>query len=374
MSDFLKHLPDSLQKLEPYSPGKTTAELKNKYGLNRIINLANNENPLGPSPKVKHAINEYLNNLAHYPEDAAPDLKQQLASLNAVSCEQIVLGSGSSDILDMVVRLFLHADDELIVSQYAYYHYQFLASITGGNTVIINAPSYHTDLNAITEAINNNTRLIIIANPNNPTGLWITADELFSFIRKVPSDVVVVIDEAYNEYMTEPKFKSAVELLTQHTNLIVVRTLSKAYGLAGLRFGYCITSKIIANFLNQIRMPFNVANIALIAASNALADQAYLEHVVSENQQARQQLSAFFTTMNLPMIAQSCNFITVEFGDNAARIALALEKLGILVRPLTRYNMPNHLRISVGTKEDNALLIKHLTAILASLDSASLSL
>lgn len=364
MTDFLKNIPMQLQQCEPYQPGKTVAELKQMYGLDTVINLSNNENPLGASPRVKEAITHYLDNIAHYPEDAATELRQKLALLNNVAVEQIIFGSGSSEILEMLIRVFMHGKGELIVSQHAYYHYQFLARAANCSTTIITEHNYQTDLDAMLAAIDENTRLIVIANPNNPTGTWLSADALTHFISKVPPHVVVVIDEAYTEYMNEPGFKSMMALLPDCPNLIVVRTLSKAYGLAGLRFGYCVSSKEITQLLNRIRKPFNVANIALIAASAALDDTSHLQKVLAENEHGIQQLSDFFHSMHLSMIAQSCNFITVDFGDKALEISEALLQRGVMVRTLAGYNMLQHLRLSVGTQKENAILIKHLTELL----------
>lgn len=362
MTDFLKHVHDNIKTLKTYQPGKTIAEVKRTHGLEHIVKLASNENPLGPSPKVKQTLIEHLDDLSMYPEDAAPELKQALADYTGTTPENIVLGCASSELLEMVARIFLHPGENIIVNERCFGLYKTLASAIGAEMIIIPDQNFQQDLQGILETINDNTRLIMLANPNNPTGSWHTAAELFTFIRQVRQDIVV--DEAYYEFMQQVKYKSALELLNEQPNLIIMRTFSKAFALAGARFGYCICIPEIADLLNRIRKPFNVPNITLLAALAALQDKEHLQATLDNNNRGMQQLQDFFTELKLPILGAAGNFLTVEFGENAVEIAQALLKQGVIVRPLIPYNMPHHLRISVGTPEENTFFMEKLREVL----------
>lgn len=368
MTDYLKYIPENLTNLKPYQPGKTTDEIMRTYGLDSVVKLASNENPLGPSPKVKQAVCNFIQAAARYPEDCAPRLKQALASAADVSPEQIILGAGSSEILEMLARLFLRPGDNLISSEHGFVLYKILATAIGADNNIITDKNYQQDPQAMLAAIDVHTRMIMLANPNNPTGTWLTKQVLFDFIRQVPSDVIVVIDEAYAEYMLDEAYCSSVELIKECNNLVVVRTFSKVYGLAGMRFGYSISSLQVADLLGRLRKAFNVSSVTLVAALAAFEDHAYTQKVVAENMRGCEQLVSCFKELGLPMLAQSGNFITIEVGEQATDIAAALLKQGVIVRPLAPYNMPHHLRISIGTREENDFLIQNLPACLQNPD------
>jgi len=365
MSDFLQHVHENIKTLKTYQPGKTIAEVQRSYRLKDVVKLASNENPLGPSPKVKQALIEHLDDLSLYPEDAAPELKQALADYTGTSINNIVLGCASSELLEMVARIFLHPGENMIVNERCFGLYKTLAAAIGAEIKIIADSDFQQDLSGILEAINAETRLIMIANPNNPTGSWHPADELFNLIRQVREDIIIVIDEAYYEFMQQAEYKSAVALIEQHPNVIVMRTFSKAFALAGARFGYCICAPQITDLLERIRKPFNVANITLVAALAALQDSEHLQATLANNTQGLQQLTDFFKSMKLPILSAVGNFLTVEFGQSAGKVAQALLEKGVIVRPLLPYKMPYHLRISVGTPRENAIFMEKLREVLS---------
>ena len=364
MTDFLKYVHENIKTLKTYQPGKTIAEVKRTYGLEHVVKLASNENPLGPSPKVKQALIDNLNNLSLYPEDAAPELKQALADYTDTTVDNIVLGCASSELLEMVTRLFLHPGENLIVNERCFGLYKSLAGTIGAEMIIVPDQNFQQDLNGILDAINKDTRLIMLANPNNPTGSWHTATDLFSFIRQMRNDIVIGIDEAYYEFMQQPEYESALEILDEHPNVIIMRTFSKAFALAGARFGYCICIPEVAELLNRIRKPFNVPNITLLAALTALQDKQHLQATLDNNTQGMQQLQTFFSEMGLPVLGAAGNFLTIEFGEHAAEITQALLKKGVIVRPLLPYKMPHHLRISIGTPEENKYFMEKLREVL----------
>ena len=365
MADFLKHVHDNIKTLKTYQPGKTIAEVKRTHGLEHVVKLASNENPLGPSPKVKQTLIEHLNDLSLYPEDAAPELKQALADYTGTSTDNLVLGCASSGLLEMIVRIFLHPGENLIVNQRCFGLYKTLAGAVGGNIIAVPETHFKQDLNDILAAINANTRLIMFANPNNPTGNWHTATQLANFIRQVRSDIIIVVDEAYHEFMQQPEYKSALAMIAEYPNVIVMRTFSKAFALAGARFGYCVCVPEIAELINRIRKPFNVPNITLLAALAALQDKAHLQATLDNNTTGMQQLKRFFNEINKPILGAAGNFLTVDFGEQAGEIAQVLLQEGVIVRPLLPYKMPHHLRISIGTPTENAFFMKKLRKVLA---------
>lgn len=367
MTDFLKHITSQLQQLADYPIDDSEQTIKKRHQLDHVIKLATNENPLGPSPLVIEAVSRHLSCLSDYPDDTAEQLKQALADYTQTEPQQISLGSGSSDLLEKIARVFLTTNSNLIITEHAFGLYHKLADMIGASVKRVADQNYQQDLNGILATIDSNTRLIMLANPNSPTGTWIAEKPLLNFIRQIPSDVVIVLDEAYVEYMQDANYKSAIELLDQYQNLIIMRTFSKVFALAGARFGFCISSVEIARLLKHLWKPYDVSSVAMIAALAALGDKQHLANSIACNRQGMQQLSCFFTKMKLPMLANSANFITVEFGENADMICDELVQHGILVRPLGAYHMPHHLRISIGTHDDNAIVIEKLREILARL-------
>lgn len=358
-----------VQALSPYQPGKPIEELARELGLDpaAIIKLASNENPLGPSEKALAAAGEALADLCLYPDGNGFELKQALAKRFGVEMSQITLGNGSNDILEVIARCFADADAEVIFSQYAFAVYPLVTQAIGARGVAVPARDWGHDLDAMAAAVTNRTKLIFVANPNNPTGTVHHGDAMLAFLEKVPERVLVVLDEAYCEYLQGDDYADGVELLSRFPNLIVCRTFSKAWGLAALRVGYSISSPEIADILNRVRQPFNVDSIALAAATAVLADEDYLKRSCDVNAAGMQQLEAAFAEMALPYIPSSGNFIAVEVGERAGDVYQGLLQRGVIVRPVGGYGMPRHLRVSIGLPEENARFVEALKQTLESL-------
>jgi len=369
MNDYCELAVRGVQSLTPYQPGKAIDELKREFGLQNIIKLASNENPLGPGLLVLDAIKNQFRDIARYPDGNGFELKQKLAYRHNVQIDQITLGNGSNDILEFVARTFVSPDDEVIFSQHAFAVYPLVTQAIGGIICEVPATDWGHDLQAMLARITDKTRLIFIANPNNPTGTWLTRDELTNFLQSVPDSVIVVLDEAYFEYahateMGLAEYPDGIELLSKFKNLVVTRTFSKAYGLAGLRVGFGISNSEIADLLNRVRQPFNVNSLALAAATAALDDQEHIHQSVLLNKQGMLELSNAFSSLSLAYIPSAGNFICFDVGCQAMPVYTELLKLGVIVRPVANYSMPNHLRVTLGTKEENKIFINALQQVL----------
>ncbi|GAF52322.1 histidinol-phosphate transaminase [Psychrobacter sp. JCM 18900] len=359
---------DSILALAPYQTGKPIEELTREYGVSDVVKLASNENPMGCSPRVTLAVTEQLGQLSRYPDGNGYYLKQALADFNDVNANQITLGNGSDDLLDILARSFVGADDAIVYSQYAFVVYPMLAKMQGATGIEVPAQRFGHNLKAMSQAVqdNPNTKIVFIANPNNPTGTQLEQKELRQFVASVPSSVLVVLDEAYIEYSPESNNRA---LLDDFDNVIIVRTFSKAYGLAGLRVGYALSSVAVADLLNRIRQPFNVSRVGLAAAAAALADQDFIEKTRLINDEQMRWLEKQFDALGLGFVKSHANFIMVEVqvemeDITAASIHQALLEQGVIVRPLDAYGLPNWLRITVGVAEDNLRLIDTLRSIL----------
>ena len=359
---------ESILALAPYQTGKPIEELTREYGVSDVVKIASNENPIGCSPHVTLAITEQLGQLSRYPDGNGYYLKQALADFNDVNVNQITLGNGSDDLLDILARSFVGADDAIVYSQYAFIVYSMLAKMQGAMDVEVPAQRFGHDLKAMSQAVqdNPNTKIVFIANPNNPTGTQLEHGELREFVASVPSSVLVVLDEAYIEYSPESNNRA---LLDEFDNVVIVRTFSKAYGLAGLRIGYALSSVPVADLLNRIRQPFNVSRVALAAAAAALADQDFIEQVGLTNEGQKRWLEKQFDALGLGFVKSYANFIMVEIevemeDTTAASIYQALLEQGVIVRSLDNYDLPTWLRVTVGAAEENTRLIDTLRSIL----------
>ena len=353
-----------VQKLVPYTAGKPIEELERELGLTQIVKLASNENSLGLGSKAKSAIEETLSDLSRYPDGNGFSLKQALANKTGVSAEQITLGNGSNEILELVARTFLTPDLEVVFSQHAFAVYPLVTQAVGATARVAPALNYGHNLDAMLACVNEKTRLVFIANPNNPTGTLLSAAALESFISALPSAVICVLDEAYFEFVGDENGVNSVEWLAKYPNLIITRTFSKAYGLAGLRMGYSLSSAEIADLLNRVRQPFNNNMLALAAAEAALSDDEYLAETIALNNQGMQQLTTAFSELGLSWIPSAGNFVSVDLQQTAMPIYEALLKKGVIVRPIANYEMPSYLRISIGTAEENQFFINALKDIL----------
>ncbi|MFB2764477.1 histidinol-phosphate transaminase [Marinobacter shengliensis] len=356
-----------VQALSPYQPGKPIEELARELGLNpaEIIKLASNENPLGPSEKALAAARKALEELCLYPDGNGFELKQALANRFGVGMDQITLGNGSNDVLEVIARCFAGTESEVVFSQYAFAVYPIVTQAIGAKGVPVPAKEWGHDLDAMAAAVTERTKLVFVANPNNPTGTVHTARAIESFLDKIPERVLVVLDEAYCEYLTGEEYPDGIKLLERYPNLIVCRTFSKAWGLAALRVGYAISSPAIADILNRVRQPFNVDSVALAAATAVLQDEAYLNRSREVNAAGLRQLSEAFELIGLPYIPSAGNFIAVEVGDQAHGIYQSLLSHGVIVRPIAGYGMPLHLRVSVGLPEENERFLDALSQSLA---------
>jgi len=359
LSKILENAVSGVAKLHPYLPGKPVDELARELGLDpdSIVKLASNENPLGPSPKVKAAIEAELSELTRYPDGNGFELKQALSDTFGLQASQITLGNGSNDVLDLIARTFLQSGTNAVFSQYAFAVYPISTQAVGADLNIVPAKDYGHDLDAMANAINDQTRVVFLANPNNPTGTMFGSEEFQDFMAQVPDHVVVVLDEAYSEYVSDADYPDGLELLGQYSNLIVTRTFSKAYGLAALRVGWSASAPEIADLLNRVRQPFNVDSFALAAAKAALADKDYLERSKLVNDQGMAQIISALESEGLAYVPSKGNFITVDFGRDAAPINQAFLEAGVILRPVANYGMPTFLRVSIGTQEENQRFI-----------------
>jgi len=356
--------------LHPYTPGKPVEELERELGISNAIKLASNENPLGCSDLAKQAIKQASQNIELYPDANAFYLKQKLAAKLGVKVEQLTIGNGSNDVLDLLARTFLDEHAEAIFSEFAFLVYPLVVQACGAKARIAKALSvdssqpYGHDLKAMLALINDKTRLIFIANPNNPTGTWLNRSELKDFIDQVPGHVAVVVDEAYFEYVEQDDYPDTLEWISQYANLIVTRTFSKIYGLAGLRVGYAVSSIEISDLLNRLRQPFNANTIALAAAIASLEDDDFVEASKNNNQVGLQQLSDYFQSKGVEYIPSVGNFVTVRFGVQCDQVYKNLLQQGVILRPLANYNLPEFLRITIGTPQQQAMLMEKLDKLL----------
>jgi histidinol-phosphate aminotransferase len=364
MNRFLDITAPGISHLKPYVPGKPLSELERELGISHSIKLASNENPLGASPRVAQAIETALPQLARYPDGGAYELRQVLAKKHGIATECITLGNGSNDVLDMVARVFLAPGRESLFSQYAFAVYPISSQAVGATLVVAPAQNYAHDLQAMRSLVGPNTRVVWIANPNNPTGTWLAQEALDAFLRDLPPQVIVVLDEAYTEYVEQPDYPDGTQWLEAFPNLIVTRTFSKAYGLASLRIGYALSHPDIADLLNRVRQPFNVSALAQVAALAALQDRAFIEASQAVNRTGMRQLTEGVEALGLGYIPSVGNFLTVDFAREAASIDRGLLQRGCITRPLGNYGMPDHLRISIGLESENSRLLTALEEVL----------
>jgi histidinol-phosphate aminotransferase len=353
---------EGVQGMMPYQPGKPIDELARELGLDpaSIVKLASNENPLGPSQAALAAARAELGGLCRYPDGNGFNLKARLAEKLAVGPAQITLGNGSNDVLEIIARSFADQSSEVVYSQHAFAVYSLVTRALGAQGVEVPARHWGHDLDAMAAAVTDRTRLVFVANPNNPTGTVHDANDIRTFLSRVPERVLVVLDEAYFEYLEGEGIPDGVALLNEFPNLIVTRTFSKAWGLAALRVGYSLSSPEIADILNRVRQPFNVDAMALAAASAVLDDDDYLARARQVNTDGLRQLEQGFEQLGLDYVPSAGNFIAVDVGEEAGPVFQRLLEQGVIVRPIAGYGMPRHLRVSVGLPEENRRLLEAL--------------
>jgi histidinol-phosphate aminotransferase len=370
--DICELSPAYVRAIAPYQPGKPITEVARELGLDEraIVKLASNENPRGISPKALAAVKAALPELGRYPDGF--DLTRALSQRLGVSMQQIVLGNGSNDVLELAGMAFLAPGCSAVYSRHAFAVYPLATQARGAESIVVAAKNFGHDLEAMLAAIRPDTRVVFIANPNNPTGTMLAAAELESFLSRAPKNVVIVVDEAYNEYLAPGLRCPSIAWLARFPNLIVTRTFSKVYGLAGLRVGYAVCHAEVAALLNRVRQPFNVNNLAIVAAVAALTDDDFLRESFDLNVAGMAQLLAGFKRLGLAWIPSHGNFVTVEIprsrGENAgqSQAGAVFQKLlrqGVIVRPLANYGMPDHLRVTIGLAAENARFLEALEAV-----------
>ena len=358
--------PGYIRAIAPYQPGKPTSELARELGLEEsgIVKLASNENPLGVSPRAAQAMRAVMDGLARYPDGNGFELKQALAQRFGVAMDGIVLGNGSNDVLELAARSFLTPGQSAVYSEHAFAVYPLAVQAVGAQGIAVQARDYGHDLGAMARAVRPDTRIVFIANPNNPTGTFVSGPLLEQFIAGLPDDVLVVLDEAYNEYV-EPQYRyDSIAWLKKFPNLVITRTFSKVYGLAGLRVGYALAAPEVADLMNRVRQPFNVNSLSLAAAAAALGDEAFMRESYELNRRGMQQIVGGLQRLGLTHIPSYGNFVT--FGiTGAGAVFQKLLKAGVIVRPIASYGMPGHLRVSIGLESENARFLEALGQALA---------
>ncbi len=351
-----------ITNIAPYQTGKPIDELKRELGLDDIIKLASNENPLGCSPLAKQAMQDELAEVGRYPDGSGYTLKAKIAQTFSVTMPQITLGNGSNDILELVTRTFVSADHSVVYSQHAFAIYALVTQAVGATGIEVPAKDFGHDLVAIANAVRTDTRVVFLANPNNPTGTWFEEAEFAAFMDTVPPSVLVVLDEAYVEYF--PDNFDSLKFLKQYPNLLVSRTFSKAYGLASLRIGFALATAEVTDLLNRVRQPFNVNSFALAAANAALGDADFLAQTRALNHAGIVQLEAGCAALGLTWIPSRANFLSIHVERNGAQVFQDLLKLGVIVRPIGGYGLPDFIRVSIGTFEENQRFLQALAQVL----------
>ncbi len=352
--------PSYIRSIAPYQPGKPIAELERELGITGIVKLASNENPLGASPAAMAAMQEAIKSIALYPDGNGFDLKDALVKRYGVTHASITLGNGSNDLLELAARAFLAPGDKVVYSAHAFAVYALASQAVGATGISVPAIKFGHDLDAMRQAAQDNkAKIVFIANPNNPTGTFLTAQELQSFLRQLPANILVVLDEAYNEYLPEDKRYDSISWLKEFPNLIISRTFSKAYGLAGLRVGYAMAHEQVTDMMNRVRQPFNVNSVAQAAAVAALRDVSFVKRTFELNQRGMVQITEGLTKLGLEYIPSFGNFVAFRIGGATAMYRRLLE-LGVIVRPIANYDMADWLRVSIGLESENA---KFLTAL-----------
>jgi histidinol-phosphate aminotransferase len=363
--DFLarKGVPD----IKPYIPGKPIEEVKRELGIEgEIIKLASNENPLGVSPKAKEAIQNHLDECHLYPDGGGFALRRKIADKFDITPEQIALGTGSSEAIELILKAFVERDEEVIAGAKGFAMYRVGPMIVGCKGVYIpEKEDNRHDLNGMLNAISGKTKLIFIDNPANPLGTMLTRDELKKFLDAVPQNVLVVLDEAYNEYVSDPDFPDSLNDFFPHmNNLIILRTFSKIYGLASMRIGYVIAHPDIISLINKVRQPFNTARLAQIGAIAAIDDEEHIKRSKELNDKGKEYLYQELDKMGLSYTKSYTNFILVEVEKDAKEVFLELQKKGVVIRPMNGYGMPTCIRITVGTQPQNQKFIQKLKEVL----------
>lgn len=355
---------DAYTTLKPYVPGKPVSETERELGISNCVKLASNENPYGPSPLAMAAVQNMLGELHDYPDGGAFALKRRLATFHNVKDEQIIVGNGSNEIIEMLLRTCLRPDEHMLFANPSFIAYKLCALAMGAKVVDVPLANMRYDLPALVRAANEQTKVVFVANPNNPTGTYVTRTELEAFLQAMPAHVLVVLDEAYVEYAVAEDYPNGLDCLGQRERLMVLRTFSKCYGLAGLRVGYGVGSVELVDYLNRGRQPFNVSSVAQAAAVAALDDVKHVQRTRRLNHAAMKDLVTALEERGFAVVPSQANFVLVDFHRDAKVLFDQLLRRGVIVRPMDGYALPTMARVTVGTLEQNARLITALDALL----------
>ncbi len=356
----------SIEGIKPYIPGKPMEELQREMGIAEVVKLASNENPLGPSPLALNAIMENIEKINRYPDGRGYNLKRKLGQRLNLKEEEIILGNGSNELIELAFRTFLMPDEELIQPYPTFQVYEKIARTTGADVISVPLKDFRCDLHAIKEAINKNTKIIIINNPNNPTGTAIKKGEMMDFLGVVPDDIIVLIDEAYIEFATDQDIARGEELLSVHPLIFIIRTFSKLYGLAGLRIGYGFGNRTLIDLMNRVRQPFNTNMLAQIGAAHALDDHEFVKKSLDLIQEGLNFLYKELDRLGLEYISTQTNFILIKTPKPAESLFKDMLKQGVIIRSMESFGMSYHIRVNVGLPHENERFIKALEKTLYS--------
>ena len=365
MQDGSKLARDGIMKLVPYVAGKPIEEVQEEFGIERVVKMASNENPLGLSPKAIAAMEQEMKNCNFYPEGSSPKVRKKLAERLGVGEEQIFLATGGDHILTLLGNAFVNEGEEVIAGAPSFYTYSLSTMAMGGTLVKVPLKDNCYDLDAILAAITPKTKMIFFCNPNNPTGTIVGKAKVADFMSKVPDHCVVVFDEAYFEFVGDPEYPNGIDYAKQGANVVVLRTFSKVYGLAGLRIGYAIVAEHLVPVFGRVVPPFPVNRLAQVAAEASLEDTEFFNAVIENNNKGRAYLNAQFDAMDMPYAPSHGNFIYVDIGMSAAEANEQLLRRGVVIRPGTQWGYPSHIRVSIGTMEENEIFINALKEIKA---------
>ena len=361
---IIDQVPEYIRSLIPYEPGKPIEEVEREYGIRDSVKLASNENPLGPSPKAVKALRERLGELHLYPDGDCFYLKRGLAKRFGVALERLIFGNGSNELIELAVRTFMRPGDEAVMAHQAFVIYRLVAQAAGGKCAVVPLKGFTHDLEAMAEAITPRTRLLFLANPNNPTGTIYRKKEWEKFLARLP-DVLVIVDEAYFEYVAAPDYPDSLAYQREGRAIVTLRTFSKLYGLAGLRIGYGIGPSEIVGLMHRVRQPFNVNAAAQWAALAALGDHEHVERSLAVNREGMGYLTKEIARLGLEQIPSEANFILVRVGDGQELFGRLLRR-GVIVRPMGGYDLPEYVRITIGTMEENSRFIREISDIIKS--------
>jgi histidinol-phosphate aminotransferase len=362
---ILDRVPDYIRSLIPYEPGKPIEEVEREYGIEDSIKLASNENPLGPSPEAVRALRERLTDLNLYPDGDCFYLKRALAAKLGVAEDRLVFGNGSNELIELAVRTFMRPGDEAVMAHQAFVVYRLVVQANGGSCKIVPLKNFTHDLDAIAGAITAETRIVFLANPNNPTGTMYGKKEWEKFLQRVSAEILLVVDEAYFEYVGDPEYPNSISYQDAGKTILTLRTFSKLYGLAGLRIGYAIGPRDLVGLMHRVRQPFNVNAAAQWAALAALEDDVHVHRSLAVNREGMDFLKREIGKMGLEQVPSHANFILLRVGDGAAIFKRLLQR-GVIVRPMAAYDLPEYVRVTIGTMKENARFINELKDIIAS--------